>query len=100
DRWTLLELLQAAGVAAGVVQRSSDLLQDPQLAHRRFFHPMVHAEMGEVPYEGHQFIIRGYPSGPRTPAPLLGEHTFEVLTGILGMDVEAAAEFMGCGACC
>ena len=61
----LMQLLQDAGVPAGAVQRSSDHLEDPQLAHRRFFRPMVHPEMGEVPYEGHQYTIAGYDNGPR-----------------------------------
>jgi benzylsuccinate CoA-transferase BbsF subunit len=91
DGLALMERLQRAGVAAGFVQRSSDLLRDPQLAHRSFFHPMVHPEMGEVPYEGHQFLISGYLSGPRSPAPCLGEHSMEVLLDVLGLDEEEVA---------
>ena len=60
-------MLQAAGVPAGMVQRSSDHLQDPQLAHRAFFRRLQHPEMGEVPYEGHQYAIGGYDNGPRLP---------------------------------
>ena len=90
--------LQSAGVPAGMVQRSSDHLQDPQLAHRSFFRPMQHPEMGEVPYEGHQYTISGYDNGPRTPAPCLGEHTFEVLTELLEIPMERAIELLGSGA--
>ena len=95
----LMDLLQAAGVPAGMVQRSSDHLVDPQLAHRGFFRPLQHPEMGEVPYEGHQYRIAGYDHGPRLPAPCLGEHSFEVLTDVLGIDVERAAEILASGAC-
>jgi crotonobetainyl-CoA:carnitine CoA-transferase CaiB-like acyl-CoA transferase len=98
SRWTAgqdmheaMARLQAAGVPAGAVQRSSDHLADPQLAHRRFFHPLEHAEMGTVPYEGHQFIISGYDSGPRSPAPCLGEHSMEVLLEVLGLDPDEVA---------
>jgi crotonobetainyl-CoA:carnitine CoA-transferase CaiB-like acyl-CoA transferase len=98
DRYALMDRLQAAGVPAGVVQRSSDLMRDPQLAHRRFFRPLAHPEMGEVPYEGHQFRIRGYDSGPRSPAPALGEHNFEVLHDILGLSDEQIAEIAASGA--
>jgi len=94
----LMERLQAAGVPAGMVQRSSDQLEDPQLRHRRFFRPLAHPEMGEVPYEGHQFIISGYDSGPRMPAPCLGEHSIQVLQEILGYDDEGLARIAASGA--
>jgi crotonobetainyl-CoA:carnitine CoA-transferase CaiB-like acyl-CoA transferase len=96
----LMDRLQAAGVPAGMVQRSSDLLEDPQLRHRRFFRRLVHAEMGEVPYEGHQFTIAGYDNGPRTPAPCLGEQSIAVLQDILGYTDEELAELAASGALC
>ena len=95
----LMDLLQARGVPAGMVQRSSDHLQDPQLAHRDFFRRMQHPEMGEVPYEGHQYQITGYSNGPRMAAPCLGEHTYEVLTEVLGLDVDKVTEILVSGAC-
>jgi crotonobetainyl-CoA:carnitine CoA-transferase CaiB-like acyl-CoA transferase len=95
----LMELLQAGGVPAGMVERSSDHQLDPQLAHRRFFRRLEHPEMGEVPYEGHQFVIAGYDNGPRAPAPCLGEHTFQTLSEVLGLDVEEVGEILSSGAC-
>ena len=97
ERYALMQRLQAAGVPAGAVQRSSDLLADPQLAHRNFFRSLQHPEMGTVPYEGHQFRIAGYDNGPRFAAPCLGEHTWEVLTEILGLEEAAAAEYLAAG---
>jgi benzylsuccinate CoA-transferase BbsF subunit len=93
-----MRLLQAEGVPSGVAQRSSDLLEDPQLAHRRLFRHLEHGEMGSVPYAGHQFRILGYDSGPRSAAPLLGEHNDYVLREILGMDDEQIAEAVISGA--
>jgi crotonobetainyl-CoA:carnitine CoA-transferase CaiB-like acyl-CoA transferase len=94
----LMQRLQAAGVPAGMVQRSSDHLEDPQLRHRGFFRPLLHPEMGEVPYEGHQFRIAGYDSGPRAPAPCLGEHSIQVLQEILGYGDEDLARIAASGA--
>jgi benzylsuccinate CoA-transferase BbsF subunit len=94
----VMATLQTAGVPAGAVQRSSDLQHDPQLQHRRFFRPLQHPEMGEVPYEGHQFRIAGYDSGPRLPAPCLGEHSIEVLRDLLGMDDDEIAAVAAGGA--
>ena len=88
----VMDLIQQEGVPAGVVQRSSDLLQDPQLAHRGFFRYMDHAEMGNIPYTGHQFRIAGYDSGPRFPAPVMGQHNEMVLREVLGMSDEEVTE--------
>ena len=44
-------------------------------------------------------MISGYDNGPRMPAPCLGEHTFDVLTNVLGMSVDEATEILISGAC-
>jgi len=94
----VMQLLQAQGVPAGVVQRSSDLMRDPQLEHCRFFRYLDHPEMGNVPYTGHQFRISGYDSGPRFPAPLLGQHNEEVLRDLLGMTDDEISDAIIAGA--
>ena len=86
-----------AGVPAGAVQRSSDLAVDPQLRHRRFHRELLHPEMGRGPYAGHQFRIRGYDSGPRFAAPVLGQHSFEVMSELLGIPDEEVGELMASG---
>jgi benzylsuccinate CoA-transferase BbsF subunit len=94
----VMEILQSAGVPAGVVQRSSDLLRDPQLEHRRFFRYMDHPEMGNIPYTGDRFRMRGYEGGPRFPAPLLGQHNELVMREILGMTDDEITEVLAAGA--
>ncbi|HIG39278.1 MAG: CoA transferase [bacterium] len=82
----VMQRLQAIGVPAGVVQRSGDLIKDPQYAYRNFYRYFDHPEMGHIPYAGHQYTIQGYNNGPRGPAPLLGEHSFEILSQRLKME--------------
>ena len=94
----VMQTLQEHSVPAGVVQRSSDLQKDPQLAHRKFFRQLDHPDMGEIPYGGHQFRIAGYDSGPRFPAPMLGQHTDQVLREILGMTDDEITEAVIAGA--
>jgi len=86
------------GVPAGKVQRSADLPHDPQYRHRGFYRRLEHSEVGEVPYAGHQYRIRGLDHGPRSAAPCLGEHTFEVLTELLEMTEDEVAEVAASGA--
>lgn len=95
---TVMDAMLSEGVPAGVVQRSSDLQQDPQLAHRRFFRDLDHQEMGIIPYPGHQFRISGYDSGPRSAAPVLGQHNEEVLREVLGMTEDEITEVIIAGA--
>jgi crotonobetainyl-CoA:carnitine CoA-transferase CaiB-like acyl-CoA transferase len=81
--FTVMELLQQAGVPAGVVQNGTDLHHDPQLRHRGFFVVLEHPRMGHVRYDGHQFLLSASPGTLWSPAPLLGQHTVECLRTIL-----------------
>lgn len=94
----VMNLLMAAGVPAGHVQRSRDLLTDPQLRHRGFHRELDHAEVGPIPYSGHQFRVSDYDNGPRFAAPLLGGESFEILEGDLGLDAADIADLMAAGA--
>jgi benzylsuccinate CoA-transferase BbsF subunit len=86
--------LQEAGVAAGVVQDSEDLLtRDPQLAARGHYRRVVHAEAGETRYDGPPFTLSACPIELR-PAPLLGEHNDYVFKELLGLsDAEISAGY-------
>ena len=94
----VMRLLQLQAVPAGVVQRSSDLMKDPQLIHRRFFRELGHPEVGPVPYTGHMFNIRGYDSGPRFGPPALGQHNEQILKEILGLTDDEISEAVIAGA--
>ena len=94
----VMRRLQAEGVPAGVVQRSSDLMVDPQLVHRKMFRILDHAEVGQVPHTGHMFNILGYDSGPRFAAPVLGQHNEQVLKEFLGMTDDEITEAVIAGA--
>lgn len=93
DGYELMASLQVRSVPCGVVQNAADLVdRDPQLAHRQHWRYLPHAEMGESLYNAPPFQFASQPIGPRFSAPLLGEHTHEVLSAQLGMsDVEIDA---------
>ena len=83
--YLLMAQLQEAGVPAGVVQHLNQLLQDPQLAHRRHFVPLDHAVLGVLPYERSGFRLSASPGGFDDSGPLLGEDNDTVLGEILGL---------------
>ena len=89
--------LQAAGVPAAKVARASDLFADPQLQHRGYFVRLPHAVLGDHAVITPSFRIDGLDAAPRHAAPLLGEHTYEILTGLLGIDDATVAAMVESG---
>jgi benzylsuccinate CoA-transferase BbsF subunit len=93
----VMERLQAAGVAAGVVKNTADIFEDPQLRQRNMFWKMDHPEMGLFTHLGQSFILSETPAKPLRPSPLLGEHTEYVCTKILGMSDEKFVNLLQAG---
>ncbi|MBI3936087.1 MAG: CoA transferase [Betaproteobacteria bacterium] len=92
DPYELMLLLQRHGVPAGVVQNAADLVaRDPQLTHRGHWLRLEHPEMGESIYNAPPFRFSRTQVALSRPAPLLGQHTAEVLGGLLGMPCEEVA---------
>ncbi|MBM3683394.1 MAG: CoA transferase [Actinobacteria bacterium] len=85
-------------VAAAPVYAPGALLDDPHLAHLGFFVPLDHTVMGTVPYTGMQARLSMTPGHLRRAAPCVGEHSFEVLTEILGLDADAVGDLLASGA--
>ncbi|HEY8836183.1 MAG TPA: CoA transferase [Dehalococcoidia bacterium] len=92
DAWTrtqlaqeLMRRLQRAGVPAGVVQNHRDLTEhDEQIEHRGMFPRVAHELLGEYQIDGLPIRMSETPGGVRKRAPLWGEHTDDVVLGILG----------------
>jgi benzylsuccinate CoA-transferase BbsF subunit len=82
----LVARLQAQGVAAAKVATSADVTSDPQLLARRYWHHVPHAEMGSVLVNLPPFRAVGEERVAPGPPPLLGEHTLEVASELLGFD--------------
>jgi benzylsuccinate CoA-transferase BbsF subunit len=77
--------LQAAGVEAGVVANFEDLVNDPQLAHRRHFREVEHRVIGKHLAETNGLRFSRTREEIRMPAPCLGEHSEYVYRELLGM---------------
>ncbi len=94
----VMELLQAAGVPAGVLVTGEDLLEkDPQIKHRGTFREVDHPRMGKHHPPGSPFLMSGTVDEVRR-APLLGEHNAYVLKEILGMSDDEIANLVISGA--
>jgi crotonobetainyl-CoA:carnitine CoA-transferase CaiB-like acyl-CoA transferase len=88
----LMDELQALGVPAGAVLSGPELLEDPQLAARGGFIEQDRPEIGIKHYPSQPYRFRFAASPPDRRAPLLGEHTDEVLTECLGLSTATLAD--------
>ncbi|MGV0048123.1 CoA transferase [Mycobacterium colombiense] len=80
-----VDALRAAGVAAARVTPAAALLTDPQLRARGFWETVDHPVAGSFLCTGMPFAFLGKPrQWIRRVPPLYGQHTDEVLTGVLG----------------
>ncbi len=75
--------LQAAGVAAAAVARTSEVVTDPVLAARDFWVELPHPEVGARRHAGIPWRFSATPLAVRRPAPTFGQHTDEVLGEVL-----------------
>jgi len=80
-----MALLQAQGVAAGVVQNARDLAQDPQLKERGFFIELDHPRMGKTVSDATPVRLSATPPRYSRPAPLPGQDNDYVYGEILGL---------------
>lgn len=87
--------LESAGVPCGPINDVSQVFEDPQVRARGLKVELPHALGGVVPQVASPIRLSGTPVEYRRAPPLLGEHTLEVLTSVLGLsdgDVMALRE--------
>jgi crotonobetainyl-CoA:carnitine CoA-transferase CaiB-like acyl-CoA transferase len=113
NRGTLVPLIQAilmtapvaewlgrlgrAGVPAGKIKSVGEALESEHLRARGAIVTVNHPTAGRMRMVGPPIRLHGTPAEAATPAPLLGEHTDEVLTKLLGYSSEAVAELRAGG---
>jgi benzylsuccinate CoA-transferase BbsF subunit len=91
--------LQAAGVSAMAVEGADDLRADPHLAGRGAIVTVEHPEIGSERHVANPIRPSRTPLAQPRPAPLLGEHTEEILTAVLGLDRAEVARLAEDGVC-
>lgn len=94
-----MEMLQQAGVPAGKVQDTHDLVEnDIQHRERKFWQAVTHDIFGERStdtfpafWDGERLAVE------RLSPAYLGEHNFEVWTELAGLEMEEVAAGMSDG---
>jgi crotonobetainyl-CoA:carnitine CoA-transferase CaiB-like acyl-CoA transferase len=80
----LLNALETQGVPAGPINNVEQVFEDAQVIHRgmKLDLPSAAAKAGTIPGVRTPIVIDGWKAASEKPAPLLGEHTQEVLREI------------------
>ncbi|MEM8699422.1 MAG: CoA transferase [Pseudomonadota bacterium] len=77
-----LELMEQAGLPAGPVLDILEMQQDPQARARGMVTTVTHPKAGEIQTLGCPVKFTAASETPHRPAPLLGEHSREVLADL------------------
>ncbi len=80
----LMKALVKEGVKAGLVNDARAAVEDEHLIERDYWAYLNHPVVGSTLYNRAPIMFSETPIEMRKAAPLLGEHTDEVLTGFLG----------------
>lgn len=93
EDYALMQQLQQAGFAAGVVQDIEDAFGDNLLAARGALVTLPHPHLGEF---GHVRTPMDFSRSTVAPfrAPGMGEHNAEIVAGVAGLDAKRLAELV------
>lgn len=87
----LEELLEIHGVPEGKIYRAPEMLADPHFMARQDIISLAHPTFGEFQMHNVAPRLSATPGRVRWVGPELGEHTTEVLAGLLGLAEEEIA---------
>lgn len=90
EEW--VERFAAAGIECSRVNTASQALADPQVVDHEAVVEIAHHEYGAMKTVVSPIKVPGAFEGEYVPAPMLGEHTDEVLKGLLGYSDERIAQ--------
>ena len=104
EQWTIkhtpkevMNLLQQAGIPAGMVEDAKDLATDPHLIARNFFVQAEHPVLGETFSDNTPIKLSHTPARFCQAAPLLGQDNLYVYRDILGMDEQEILKYIEAG---
>ncbi|MGB5328729.1 MAG: CaiB/BaiF CoA-transferase family protein [Gammaproteobacteria bacterium] len=83
-----LEALNAEGIPCGPINNIEQVFADPQVQHRGLQLELDHPDAGKVASVANPIKMSLTPVEYDRAPPLLGQHTDEVLTRLLGMDAQ------------
>ncbi len=93
-----IDQLEALKIGCGPINKLSEVFADPQVVARGMVREMAHDAGVNVKIIANPVRLSETPADYRVPPPLLGAHTEQVLTGLLGLDAARIAALRAGGA--
>jgi crotonobetainyl-CoA:carnitine CoA-transferase CaiB-like acyl-CoA transferase len=93
-----VEMLEAAGVPNGPINTIEQVFAEPQAIARGLRVELAHPAAGKVALTRSPMRFSATPVEHERPPPLLGQHTEEVLRGLLGLKDDEVAKLRADGA--
>jgi len=90
-------ILLDKGIPFGAINRIPEVVDHPQVKARGALVEMSHPSAGKVRMVGVPIRLSETPGAVRTPSPTLGEHTEEVLRGLLELPADEIATLRAAG---
>jgi formyl-CoA transferase len=81
-----VERLEAAGIPCGGIRTVGEVCDDPDLAARGLIAELMHPAAGPLRVIDTPIRLSATPGAAVRPPPLLGEHSREILAGIVGLE--------------
>jgi crotonobetainyl-CoA:carnitine CoA-transferase CaiB-like acyl-CoA transferase len=91
-------ILVPAGIPMGAINAIDQIVEHPQVKARNVLVDAEHPTAGKVKVVGPPVRLSETPGSVRGPAPLLGQHTGDVLREVLGLDAAEIARLRTIGA--
>jgi formyl-CoA transferase/CoA:oxalate CoA-transferase len=91
-------LLIENGIPVGAINNLAEVAEHPQVKARSSFVEIEHPRAGKLRVAGVPVRLSATPGSVRTPSPLLGQHTDEVLRDLLGLSADEIAALRSAGA--
>ena len=88
--------LEEAGVPCGPINNMQEVFENPQVRHRGLRVDIPHPA-GSVPTVASPMRFSETPVTYEVPPPMLGQHTAEILEGLLGMSAQQVADLRARG---
>ncbi|XP_054241113.1 succinate--hydroxymethylglutarate CoA-transferase [Indicator indicator] len=93
-----LQLFEGSGVPYGPINNMQQVFANPQVLHNGLVMEMNHPTAGRIAVPGPGVRYSEFAVSHPKPPPLVGQHTVEILKGMLGYEDDAIEELLRTGA--